>query len=448
MQWINRTKPLNSRGRRTCEEGKHPAATLLMVTIGLLLVLGLASTPLNAQVTGSATLRGTVKDENGAVVIKASVILVNEATKDERKTTSNNEGIYVFSSVHPGSYTLVVEASGFKKGEQTALALGPSDNRGYDVILQVGQAGETVTVTANAEVLQTETGAKENTISSAQIQNLSIISRSSLELLRILPGVVAPDGPDLESISFGGGANQNSAYHVNGLRGENNTVTVDGARMMDIGSNNGTIITANPDMVSEVKVQTSNYAAEHGTSSVLINATTKGGAKDFHGSLYDYSRDHTLGANDRSNSINLIKKPDSTYNYPGGNISGPVYLPKKVFGPLGGFNENKDKLFFFVGYEYYYQRVDEGSKLGRVPSLKMRNGDFSELLPILGPDGNPIANQPNYFGIARKQLTVPAGCVAPGYRWRSAGAQEQPGPLRRSYAPGTGAREQLPGSEL
>jgi hypothetical protein len=217
--------------------------------------------------------------------------------------------------------------------------------------------------------------------------------------------------------------------------------------MMDIGSNNGTIITANPDMVSEVKVQTSNYAAEHGTSSVLINATTKGGAKDFHGSLYDYSRDHTLGANDRSNSINLIQKPDSTYNYPGGNIGGPVYLPKKVFGPLGGFNENKDKLFFFVGYEYYYQRVDEGSKLGRVPSLKMRNGDFSELLPILGPDGNPVANQPNYFGIARKQLTVPAGCVGPGYVGRSAGAQEQPRPLRRSYTPGTGARRQLPGSE-
>jgi hypothetical protein len=385
------------------------------MTIGLLLIFGLASTPLNAQVTGSATLRGTVKDENGAVVTKANVTLINEATRDERKTTTNNEGIYVFSSVHPGSYILVVDASGFKKLEQTALALGPSDNRGYDVTLQVGQAGETVTVTANLEVLQTETGAKENTITANQIQNLSIISRSSLELLRILPGVVAPDGPDLESISFGGGANANSQYHVNGLRGENNTVTVDGARMMDIGSNNGTIITANPDMVSEVKVQTSNYAAEHGTSSVLINATTKGGANAFHGSLYDYSRDHSLGANDRSNSINLIQKPDSTYNYPGGNIGGPIYFPKKVFGPLGGFNEKKDKLFFFVGYEYYYQRVDEGSKLGRVPSLKMRNGDFSELLPILGPNGQPLPTQPSFFGIARKQLTVPAGCVAPGY---------------------------------
>jgi hypothetical protein len=299
-----------------------------------------------------------------------------------------------------------VEASGFKKTEQTDVVLASSDLRALDIAMQVGAANETVTVTATADVLQTETGAKENTITAQQINNLSIISRSSLELLRILPGVVAPDGTDLQSVSFGGGANANSQYHVNGLRGENNTVTVDGARMMDIGSNNGTIITANPDMVQEVKVQTSNYAAEHGTSSVLINATTKGGSSAFHGSLYDYSRDHRLSANDRSNSINTITdpqtgklepvaRPASQYNYPGGNIGGPLYLPKKVFGPLGGLNEKKDKLFFFVGYEYYYQQVDEGSKLGKVPSLKMRNGDFSEL--------------------AASGLHVPAGCTAPGY---------------------------------
>jgi hypothetical protein len=164
--------------------------------------------------------------------------------------------------------------------------------------------------------------------------------------------------------------------------------------MMDIGANNGSIITANPDMVQEVKVQTSNYAAEHGTASILINATTKSGSSGFHGSVYDYSRDYRLGANDRSNSINRIERPASKYNYPGGNIGGPLYLPKKVFGPLGGLNENKDKLFFFVGFEYYYQRVDEGSKLGLVPTLKMRNGDFSEL------PGN---------------VNVPGSCRAPGY---------------------------------
>src|SRR5262245_42222986 len=321
-------------------------ARLPRMTAFLALCLCLISSVTLAQVTGSATLRGTVKDPNGAVVAKATVTLVNQATRDERKTTTNQDGVYVFTSVTPGTFSVKVETPGFKKVEQTNLNLGPSDIRALDITMQVGAASETVTVTATADVLQTETGAKENTITSQQINNLSIISRSSLELLRILPGVVAPDGTDLQSVSFGGGSNANSNYHVNGLRGESNTVTVDGARMMDIGSNNGTIITANPDMVQEVKVQTSNYAAEHGTSSILINATTKGGSSAYHGSLYDYSRDYRLGANDRSNTSNaqVIQKPASQYNYPGGNIGGPVYLPKKIFGPLGGFNKGKDKL--------------------------------------------------------------------------------------------------------
>ncbi len=373
------------------------------LVFGLCLLAGGASVSL-AQTTGSATLRGTVKDQNGAVVAKATVTLVNESTKDERKTVTNQDGIYVFSSVTPGTFSVRVENSGFKKAEQTGLILSPSDTRALDITLQVGAATETVTVTATADVLQTETGAKENTITAKQIDNLSIISRSSIELLRILPGVVAPDGVALESVGFVGGANSTNNYNVNGLRGENNNVQIDGARMMDIGANNGSIISANPDMVQEVKVQTSNYAAEHGTSSILINATTKSGSSGFHGSLYDYSRDHRLGANDRSNSIQGINRPASKYNYPGGNIGGPVYLPKSVFGPLGGLNQNKDKLFFFVGFEYYYQRVDEGSALSVVPTLKQRQGDFSELLTGAGSN----LNQP-------QTVNVPFGCNAPGY---------------------------------
>jgi hypothetical protein len=197
------------------------------------------------------------------------------------------------------------------------------------------------------------------------------VSRSAVELLRVLPGVVAPDATTLEQVGFLGGANGTSSYHVNGLRGEQNNVLIDGARMIDFGANNGTVITANPDMVQEVKVQTSNYAAEHGTSAVQIAATTKGGSRDFHGSIYDYLRNYNFQANDRSNSINGVKRPLSKYNYPGGNFGGPVILPGT------NFNRNRDKLFFFVGYEYYYQRVDEGSSLFVVPTLKQRAGDFS-----------------------------------------------------------------------
>lgn len=344
--------------------------------------------PVAAQTTGSATLRGTVKDPQGAIIRDAVVTITNDRTKDERKTKSSEDGTYTFTALSPGNYTVKVEAAGFKTMTQTDLPIETSDTKGLDISMEIGQPTETVVVTAAGETLQTETGSRENTITAKQIDNLSIISRSSLELLRVLPGVVAPDNTTLESIGFGSGANANSQYHVNGLRGEQNNVSIDGSRMIDIGSNNGTVITANPDMVQEVKIQTSNYAAEHGTSAVQISATTKGGSSDFHGSAYDYLRNYRFQANDRSNTINNVVRPNSKYNYPGGNIGGPVLLP------WTHFNRNRDKLFFFVGYERYYQQVDEGSNLFRVPTLKERQGDFSE-----SPAGS---------------IHVPAGCTANG----------------------------------
>jgi len=361
----------------------------LIVSIFVFSLTMLASVqPSFGQATGSASLRGTVKDPQGAIIRDATVTITNERTKDERRTKSSEDGTYTFTALTPGNYTVKTEAAGFKTKTQTGFAIETSDTKGLDISMEVGQPTETVTVTANADTLQTETGSRENTITSKQIDNLSIISRSSLELLRILPGVVAPDNTQLESVSFQGGSNKNADYHVNGLRGEQNNISIDGSRMIDIGANNGTVITANPDMVQEVKIQTSNYAAEHGTGAVQISATTKGGSSSFHGSVYDYLRNYNFQANDRSNSINGIPRPKSKYNYPGGNIGGPILLPGT------NFNRNRDKLFFFVGYERYHQQVDEGSNLFRVPTLKERQGDFSES--------------------SAGTIFVPAGCTANG----------------------------------
>jgi hypothetical protein len=367
---------------------------------GLIITLLFTASFALAQTSGTSTLRGVVKDPEGARIARANVTLINEATKVEQKTRTNDEGIYQFSSVISGTYTVKVEMDGFKTAEQTGIVLATSDTRGADFALEVGVTSEVMTVTAaDVEQIQKETGAKENTITSKQIENLSIISRSSLELLRILPGVVAPDAADLESLSFGGGANANQNYSVNGLRGVNNNVTVDGSRVMDIGSNNGTMITANPDMVQEVKVQTSNYASEYGSSGIQISATTKGGSGEFHGTIYDYIRDWRFNSNDRSNSIAGIERGKSKYNYPGGNIGGPVLIPGT------DFNKNRDKLFFFVGFEYYYQRIDDGATLSVVPTLAQRQGDFSELLTGRGPANN--FNQGN-------TVNVPFGCTVNG----------------------------------
>ncbi len=269
------------------------------VMLGLLLFLCVAPGAL-AQGLSGGTLRGIVKDATGGLVPNASVKLVSTRTGAEREVKTNDEGAYVFTSVEPGPYRLRVEAVGFKASEQSEFMISPSDTRNLSVTLEVGAPSETVTVTGESAPIKIDTGERSDTVTAKQIDNLSIIGRSSLELLRILPGVVAPDPNDLEFNSFGGGSNANANYTVNGIRGVNNNVSIDGSRVIDIGSNNGTIITANNDMVQEVTVKTSNYAAEYGSSTVQVFATTKGGGKDYHGELYDYIRPKRLQASDRS----------------------------------------------------------------------------------------------------------------------------------------------------
>src|SRR5689334_17513875 len=279
-------------------EGRGKAGPLALRWLASALVLFAAASVSLAQGT-SSTIRGTVKDPQGAVVRGATVTLVSGARGDERKVTTGDEGGYTFTSVNPGPYTLKVEMSGFKTYQQT-FTLSPSETRGIDAELEIGVTDE-VTVVDEGSLIKTETGERSDTITTKQIDNLSIISRSSLELLRILPGVVAPDPNDPNSgtdrVGFGGGANATANYTVNGIRGVNNNVTIDGSRVIDIGANNGTIITPNVDMVQEVTVKTSNYAAEYGSGGVQISATTKGGTKDFHGTAYYYGRPNTLQAN-------------------------------------------------------------------------------------------------------------------------------------------------------
>ena len=269
--------------------------------------------------------------------------------------------------------------------------------------LEVGQQSETITVTAQQEVIQTETGAREGVLSAKQIDNLSVIGRSALELLRIMPGVVAPDPINMESVSFGGGANNTQGYTVNGIRSSTNTVSLDGSNLIDIGSNSGVIVTLNNDMVQEVKVQSSNFAAEYGSGAMNVSAVTKAGTSQFHGTLYDYSRSHKFAANDRSNSIAGVKKPESSFQYPGGNIGGPIF-----FGD--SYTKNRDKLFFFAGIEVQRQQVDSGSRFGVVPTDLQRNGDFSEFLHGNGQNFNQQMGCFNGSGGLISQATSPGSC--------------------------------------
>jgi hypothetical protein len=375
---------------------KLPRVVAALAAMALLAV----TTPVFGQASTTATVRGTVEDTSGGVLPGATVTLTNAGTGASQMAVTNERGGYLFTGLFPGTYSLRVELEGFRGYQQQNIAISPNDTRGIDVRLEVGALTDTITVTAVTEVIQTETGAREGVLTAAQIDNLSVVGRSSLELLRILPGVVAPDNTAFESVSFGGGANNTQGYTVNGIRSSNNTVSLDGSALIDIGSNSGLIVTLNNDMVQEVKVQSSNFAAEYGSGGMSISAVTKGGSSRYSGTVYDYWRNYRFAANDRSNSILGQPKPESTFQYPGGNLGGPIILPGTQW------NRNRDKAFFFVGLEFQRQQVDPGARLGVVPTELQRQGIFTEFLtprgqnldqavgPVLIPQGFPGAGTP------------------------------------------------------
>jgi hypothetical protein len=366
------------------------AAAMLLLSVGL-------APPARAQGAASATLRGTVTDRSGGVLPGADVTLASARTTARRGTTTSPAGFYVFTSVVSGDYRLTVSVPGFRTWEGAELHLSPGDSLELDPTLELALRTEKVEVTAERPMVRTDQGAREGLVTSQQIQSLSIISRGALELLKVLPGTVTPDQSTMETVGFYSGGNNFRGQSVNGGRGTNISPVLDGSKIVDFGSNESTMLNMNPDMVEEVKIQTSNYAAEYGNSHIQVTAVTKGGSSQFHGSAYDYLRSWRLNANDRSNNYAGVPQPKNSYQYPGFNLSGPVLVPGT------GFNRNRDKLFFFVGYEYQHQVVDPGTTLFVVPTLAQRQGDFSELLANTGEN---LAQPPI--------VTIPAGFPGAG----------------------------------
>jgi outer membrane receptor protein involved in Fe transport len=409
---------------------------LLLVGILTFVLSGLGQ-QLHAQYAGS--LRGTVTDSTGAILPGATVTLTNEATRFQQDVATNDEGQYYFGALQPGSYTISVEMPGFKTAEKTGLRLVSSENARLDLTLEIGLQTETLQVTAEREMIQTESGARDNLITAEQIDNLSIVGRSPIELLRILPGTVSPDVTQLESVGNLTGSANTQGYQVNGIRGTNNVVTLDGSRLIDVGANNGAIVVPNNEMVSEVKVQSSNYAAEYGSAGIQINAVTKGGGSEFHGSVYTYMRHYSWQANDASNRTTGVDRPKSEFYYPGGTLSGPLLIPGT------GFNKGRDKAFFFLGVEIQRQQLDNGSSFAVTPTERQRQGFFDDTQggqnlnqpPIVSiPGGYPGAGTPapnndlspyiDPFGQALINLYPPPNHVDPNNRYNYVFSQLQP----------------------
>lgn len=349
----------------------------------LCFVLTLSGGVLAQTLTGQ--LSGVVADQTGAVIPNAKVTLTNQLSGDIRRTVSNAEGLFAFASVPTGEYTVTIEADGFAKWERKGLRVSAGDRRSIsDIVLGATAIAGTVDISATPDNLApVDNGAKELTLTNKQIQNLSLVGRNAGELIKALPGFTPITGLDNkpgyngEAIGINGngdGGKQSPIgnFSANGTRAEALDIVADGAHISDPGCNCATPINPNPDMIEEFKVSTSNFGADVSKGPVVINFISKAGGKEFHGAGYSYFRHYNLNSNDWSFNRAKQSRPENFYAFPGGNLGGPVVLP------WTDFNKNRDKLFFFVGFEYMRQRLDTGILRSRVPTAAMRNGDFSD----------------------------------------------------------------------
>jgi hypothetical protein len=342
-----------------------------------------ANTAMAQQVTGS--LAAIVTDSSGAVIPNAKVTITNAASGDLRRSVTNAEGYFSVTGIYPGTYNVSVEAPGFSIYKVERLTFNSGDVRTLpNIVLEVGSVGTEVRVVDALEgITPVDSGEKATVITTQQLQNVAVVSRSAAEFIKIVPGFVPVAGIDNRpgwngenmGINGNGDGGKQSAignYSANGTPTAALDITMDGAHTADPGCNCATPVNPNPDMISEVKIQTSNFAAENYKGPVVISAITKSGGRDFHGTGYMFARHHALYSNDWYNNKLGIKKPENKYFFPGGNIGGPVLIPGT------GFNRNRDKLFFFAGYEYFKQTIDSGLIQAIVPTNAMRQGDFTD----------------------------------------------------------------------
>jgi hypothetical protein len=350
----------------------------------MLLLLGCFSGLLLGQgLTGRVS--GTVTDPTGAIVPGATVEITNSQTSQTRSSQTNAEGYFVFNELLPGTYSLAVNLQGFKKFEQQNIVVTANERVTLPIIrLEVGALTETVSVTAEAVRVQTESAERAGLIGARQMQELPLKGRSYMGTAKLLPGVI--DTANRESPGW----NDIVGININGTRAGAINLTLDGVSSLDTGSLTGPYLAPSIDAVGEVKVLLSNYQAEYGRSSGgTINTVIKSGTRDFHGSAYYFLRNEALNANEWLNNRNGLKRPRYRFNYPGYTLGGPVLLPGT------GFNRNRDKLFFFWSQEFLPLTIPSSVMNLTMPTELERKGDFSQsvdlngaLIKILDPFNN------------------------------------------------------------
>lgn len=337
--------------------------------LSLLAILAIAQ-------SGKGALSGNVTDASGASIAGAKVSAKSAQTGVTLETVSTSAGLYVFPTLDPGTYTVTVEQSGFKKVSKSNVVVSVSNQTSADIQLEVGDVSQSVTITDDTPQLQTVTSEIGTTFSPKLFQDVPISAgglRNPEAFIGFQPGVV--NGAGAEG-GISGGARRSKEILIDGANATNP-------------ESGGVAFNGLPSVESlgEFKLINNTFAAEYGrTGGGIESFVTKSGGNQFHGTAYDFHTSSALSAaawagKAGSTAANpVFRKPPTHGNNYGFAFGGPIYLPKKIFGPLGGYNENKEKTFFLFTGDYF-RASSSSSSFINLPTVKQRQGDFSELLP-------------------------------------------------------------------
>ncbi len=323
-----------------------------------------------AAQTNRGSLSGTIFDQTHGVIAGATVTLTNMGTNESRKVTTGESGAFSFISLDPVTYKVEAEAAGFQKAEIDNIKVDTASSATVNLTLLAGSIDTKVTVTAEAALINTESGTTSSTVTEREIQDTPLVNRSVLDLALTLPNVSGDAGtenPALVSVTTCPGCN----LSVGGGRPLNTQMTADGTNNTGI-SLARTMVSFSPETVQEFTVQTTAYSAEYGnTGGGIINATTKSGTNLFTGTALWYNRNPDFAAAPWTNAASNRPVPTLKYNQFSIAAGGPVYIPKVYNG--------KNRTFWFAAYEPFYRR-DHLDQYGLLPTDGMRQGDFSDVV--------------------------------------------------------------------
>jgi hypothetical protein len=319
--------------------------------------------------TQTAQITGRVTDESGAVIPGAAIIVVNVATGQDRHASTNQDGYFTVPLLLPGEYKVMVEQKGFKPIARSGVVLEVDQRAELNFVLQVGSVTEQIEVSAAVSLLNTVEGSQGQVIENRRIVELPLNGRNYEELALLSAGAVQP----LDSARFGG-------FSSGGMRDTQNNFILDGVDNNPIelagAQRRSEMVQPSIDAIQEFKVQTNAYSAEYGRAmGAVVNVSTKGGTNDLHGSAFEFVRNEKLDAKNFFDPPDRPKPPFKRNQY-GFSVGGPVWIPKVFNG--------KNKVFFFGDYEGTKIRQSSTTS-STLPTLRMRSGDFSELLTVRKP---------------------------------------------------------------